>query len=125
MVLQVLNIASGAVTALPNTDIKNKLAPFETRSGLALIVVGLIGLIERLGIFYTGLPLGSSFPQVIPLLAIGLLMAAPVLEKYAFLKKIIDMLRPHKKWIGIIALVCGLGSILFGCIYPVCYPMPF
>jgi hypothetical protein len=135
MILQILNIVGGAIVASGKmaelfgqervASIKNSVAPYESRLGLVLIVIGLIGLLERLGIFNTGLRLGSSFPQVIPLIAIGLLLAAPLLEKYPSLKKVTDALQPYSPWIGLAAIACGLGSLLFGCVFPICYPLAF
>jgi hypothetical protein len=126
MILQILNIVGGAIVASEKMpELKKSVAPYEPRLGLVLIVIGLIGLLERLGIFNTGLRLGSSFPQVIPLIAIGLLLAAPLLEKYPFLKKVTDALQPYSPWIGLAAIACGLGSLLFGCVFPICYPLAF
>jgi hypothetical protein len=135
MILQVLNIAGGAIIASPKiaavvgqeriTTIKEKIAPLESRLGLALVFVGLVGLLERVSFFHTGLNLGSSFPQTLPLIAVGLLMAAPMLEKYPFLQGAITILRPHATWIGLIAIACGAGSLLVGCIFPICYPLAF
>ena len=135
MILQILNIAGGAVIASEkiaaivgqerNAGIKEKIAPLEPPLGAALIIIGLVGLFERLGLFYLGFNLGSSFPQVLPLIATGLVMAVPVLEKNASLKSTTVILRSYASWIGFVSIACGLGSLLFGCIYPICYPLPF
>ncbi len=131
--MQIVNIGGGAL--LSSSFIKEKLTsqnvneffekvrPYETKVGVGLVILGLIALLERLGVFYLGLNLGSSFPQAIPAIISGLLLGAPYFERFGFLKGLLTTLSSHKTAIGLITVACGLGSILFGCIAPICYPL--
>ncbi len=135
MILQIINIASGVVGA--SSFIKDKIThadahsaldtvrPYEAKIGLVTAVFGLLALIERLGLIYFNLSLGSSFPQALPALLLGLVLGAPYFERIAFLKPIIAHLAPHRQWLGLIAIASGLGSLLFGCILPLVCRAPF
>lgn len=135
MIMQIVNIGGGALLSSSFiqeklnhhavTDLYAKTKPFEAKVGVGIVILGLLALIERLGIFYFGLPLGSSLPQALPAIATGLLLGAPYFEQYAFLKNIIATLTAYKVPLGILAILCGLGSLLVGCISPICYPLYF
>lgn len=126
MVLQLANIIGGAL--LSSTFIKEKVkspqldalfakaAPYEAGVGVVVFVLGVVGLIQRFGVFYVFS--GASFPQAIPAILVGLLLGVPFLGHYAFLKKATDALTPYATWIGLLGILCGLGSLLFGCILP-------
>ena len=104
-----------------------KLRPYEAHLGLALFVLGVVGLLERLGFFYLGIDLGSSFPQALPAIFSGIVLGKAHFEKFTFMRSLIATLEAQKVPLGILTILCGLGSILFGCIAPVCYPgiLPF
>lgn len=135
MLLQVVNIASGVVAAsslikeqLKSNEVNEALdqtKPYEAWIGIAILALGLMGLIERLGLVYFGLSLGSSFPQALPAIALGLVLGAPYLERYSFLKPVIAQLTPYRPWLGLIAIASGLGSLLFGCVLPLVCHVPF
>src|SRR5262245_21775825 len=120
MILQIFNVAGGTLLSSEKigevigkermAGMVKTVAPHQAVAGVILLVVGIVGLLERLGVIYTGLYLGSSFPQTLPMIATGLLLGEPILGKYAFLAKLIGALRPHAAWIGLIAIACGLGS---------------
>lgn len=130
--MQLINIGSGVVasSSLIKSTVKNKevgealdsTRQYEAWIGIVMLVFGLMALVERLGIVYFGLSLGSSFPQALPAIMTGLVLGAPMLEKYAFLKPAIAFLTPYRPWLGLLAIACGLGSLLFGCVLP---PIPF
>lgn len=133
--MQIVNIGGGAL--LSSSFIKEKLSnqnvneffekvrPHETKIGVGLAVLGFIALLERLDVFYLGLNLGSSFPQAIPAILTGLTLGAPYFERFTFLKGFLTTLSTHKTALGLITIAFGLGSILFGCIAPLCYPLYF
>ena len=121
MILQIINIASGVVGAsslikdnVTHADTHNALdamRPYEARIGVATAVFGL--------------PLGSSFPQAIPALLLGLALGTLYFERIEFLKKPITFLLPYRQSLGLIAIACGLGSLLFGCALPLVCRAPF
>ncbi len=136
MILQVLNIVGGTLLASnkiaaivgPEKIAKMQTAvlPYRTHAGIVLFISGLLGLIERLGIVYVGIAnLGSSFPQAIAAILAGLLLGATFFGKFPQMQKLLSVLTPYSSWIGIIALAIGLGSMLFGCMAPVCFPLSF
>ncbi len=135
MITQIVNIGGGVLLSsslikekLNNQNVNNfftNLTLHEAKIGIVVLVLGLLALIERLGIVYFGLPLGSSYPQAIPAILMGLILGEPLLSRYAVLKSIITSLVPHRTLIGILGVLCGLGSLLFGCILPVVCRTPF
>lgn len=133
MVLQVLNIVMGFIAALPGlrerkwfkSDLEKKTDSWKGYLGLAGLVLGVLGLLVRMDILPPfSYRLGASYPQTIPAIILGLLLAAPILNKHKFIRNIIDKLEPHAFWLGIIGIAVGLGSILFGCIFPVFCGVP-
>lgn len=134
MLLQLLNIAMGLVAALPGLrerglikeDFEEKTAPWRAGLGMAGLVSGLLGLLIRAGLLPLPLSfLGESYPQAIPAILLGLLLAAPHLAGQALLKKASEGLQPYAFWLGVLGIACGLGSLLFGCVLPVVCGVPF
>ncbi len=136
MLLQLLNIAMGFVATLPGLqkrglvqgqrELEEKIAPYVPALGLVGLTVGIIGFLIRvdlLPIFIA--PLGASYPQAIPAILLGLLLAAPHFQKYDILGKASDTIKPYTFEIGIIGIASGLGSLLFGCILPVVCQVSF
>ena len=129
MILQCINILCGVL--LTSSFIKEKTQnkavhdflkaalPYEAIIGVTALALGGIGLIERFGIFYIGLPLGSSFPQALPAIFAGLILGAPILNAYSDFENTTTALAPYGMAIGAICILSGLGSLLFGCIMPI------
>lgn len=133
MLLQVLNIIMGFIAALPGlrtrkwfkSDLEKKTDGWKAYLGLVGLVLGILGLLVRMDI----LPpftyrLGASYPQTIPAILLGLVLAASILDKYSFFRGIIRKLEPHAFWLGLLGIAVGLGSILFGCGLPVFCGVP-
>ena len=105
MIIQLINIASGVVGAsssikarISHKDVHGALdtaRPYEVTIGIVAVVVGVLALIERLGIIHFGLPLGSSYPQAFAALLVGLTLGASYFERFAFLKPVIAILVPY------------------------------
>ncbi len=136
MLLQLLNILMGLVAALPGlqkqgllqsqTELEGKIAAYIPTLGLVGLTVGIIGLLIRMDILPIFISsLGASYPQAIPAILLGLLLAAPHFQKYDILGKASDKIKPYAFEIGLIGIASGLGSLLFGCILPVVCHMPF
>lgn len=136
MILQLANIASGAVLALPGCKaylneetflrLESALKPWRENIGLVMLVLGLIGLLDRLNILPFYIPeFGSSFPQALPALLTGALLALPKLERYPALAVHIHKLAPYALPLGLISIASGLGSLLFGCVVPTLCRLPF
>lgn len=129
MIMQILNIVCGSLLAAPKLK-EWRLGPAAERLegwfgsmreqfGLTMLVLGTLALIDRLGVLNVPIPeFGASFPQSIPALAIGLLLAARFSEKYPVLTKVRDALAPYTAWIGLLGMAVGVGSLLFGCFIP-------
>lgn len=128
MVLQIVNIVSGLILASPKLkewglgsvaeQIDQRLAPYRNRIGTVVFLLGTLGLIDRLGI--VGIPIpefGASFPQALPAIISGLLLATRLVEKYPLLANISGP-RGQASWIGLLGIAVGLGSLLFGCFLP-------
>ncbi len=129
MVLQTANIVGGfllSASTLKTFGAKEYIekgegffAPFRSIIGVAILVLGVIGLIQRLGLIYINIPffgLGASYPQALPAIAMGLLLASHLFEKFPGLHSLIEKMRPYEGWLGIYAILTGLVSIFYGCV---------
>jgi hypothetical protein len=133
MLLQIANIAGGVIlsSSLIQEKVKNQNTEkffaqahsYEVPIGIVLVLLGCIGLVERLGILYFGINLGSSFPQALPAILSGLLLAQSYFRRFPQLEPVLNLLRMHKNILGIVAILCGAGSLLIGCVAPICYPL--
>lgn len=129
MVMQILNIVCGSLLAAPKLKewglgalterLEGWLGGIREKLGLATLVLGTLALIDRLGVLSIPIPeFGASFPQSLPALAIGLLLAAQFSEQYSILNKVRQTLEPQADWIGLLGIAVGIGSLLFGCFIP-------
>jgi hypothetical protein len=135
MMFQILNVAGGALAAAPMIKkyipaaAAQKVGEFEMRAnsyrgvfGIILMALGFIGLLQRLDIIWLGVG-GSSFPQSIALFLVGLSLAPHTFEKWPAVHAYAQKIEPYTEWVGVAAIAIGLGSMIFGCIAPVCFPM--
>lgn len=129
MVLQTANIVAGFVlgaSKLKEFGAKEHiekgeghLAPFRNMIGIAILVLGVLGLLDRMGIMNIRIPflgLGSSYPQALPAIAMGLLLSSHLFQKFTGLHTFIEKMRPYEGWLGIYGILTGLVSIFFGCV---------
>lgn len=133
MIIQITNMVSGFVLSAPKLKelvgekggehiiaAEAKLNTFRGTIGVIELVFGVAALLGRLGILYVG-GIGASFPQAFAALACGALLAPHLFEKYPGVQAQVEKMKPYTIWIGLAALAIGIGSILFGCISPICY----
>jgi hypothetical protein len=133
MIIQITNITAGFLLSAPKLKeliggkgaehivvAETKLNAFRGTIGVIELVLGVVALIDRLGILHIG-NLGASFPQALAALACGALLAPHLFEKYPAVQEQVKKMEPYTVWIGLVALFIGLGSILFGCVSPWCY----
>jgi hypothetical protein len=127
MILQTLNVVSGVALGAPKLKewiggehvekAEKLIMKYREPLGLAMLVLGITGLLIRLGVlslFFA--PLGASYPQTIPAIIMGILLYGDKLNRFPFMRSIIETLKPHEALIGIAGIAIGLGSILFGCV---------
>ena len=132
MIIQIANIIGGLVLSsdfiskrLGSTAVDSfykRALLYEAEIGVGVLIIGLLALIERLGIFYFNISLGSSFPQAIPALLVGVVLGEPLTRNLPGMARAADILAPYKGALGLVAILCGLGSLLFGCISPIGCP---
>lgn len=126
MILQLANIVCGFLLAASRLKefgaretiekLEAALSPYRARLGLAELILGILALVERLGVLHVPIPeFGSSFPQALPAIAMGLVLGADYFAKYPDIHARISQLKEHAEWIGILGIAVGLGSLLFGC----------
>jgi hypothetical protein len=127
MVIQTTNIIAGFLLAAPKLKqfgggehvevIHGKLLAFSGTIGVIELVLGVLALIERMGLAYFPIPMfGSSYPQALPAIAIGLILSAHLFEKYPAMRDFITKLKVYEVALGIMGIAVGLGSLLFGCV---------
>lgn len=103
-----------------------KVQPIKENIGLVVLVLGLIGLIDRLNLIAFFIPeFGSSYPQAFSAIVSGALLALPKLEHFPALATQIKKLTPYTFGLGLLSMAVGLGSLLFGCIMPLVCRVPF
>ncbi len=127
MIIQVANIVSGFALAAPKlAEFGGKehiekahggMLPYLKTIGIVELILGILALLDRMGIFNMHvMNFGSSYPQAIPGVLMGLVLASSVFTQYEGVANLIKKIEPHKVTLGLVGIAVGLGSILFGCI---------
>jgi hypothetical protein len=127
MLIQTTNIIAGFLLAAPKLKelggreqveaMHGKLLAFSGTIGIIELALGILALIERMGLAYFPIPMfGSSYPQALPAIAIGLILSAHLFEKYPAIRDFITKLKVYEISLGLLGVTVGLGSILFGCV---------
>lgn len=128
MILPIANIVSGFVLSAPKlkewfskgeediTKVEKAISKFSTHIGVVILILGVVGLLKRaslFGIMYDwNWHFGSSYPQAIIAILMGLLLCANFFAKWpAFHSKIVE-LRKYSEWIGILGILIGAGSLI-------------
>lgn len=129
MIIQTANIVSGFLLAAPQlktftkseqligniNSVESTLAKWTKPLGIIELVLGVIALIERVS-YSSIVPYyynyGSSYPQAIIAILMGLLLASHLFEKKQFIREKINLIRPYSAVIGIIGILIGLFSII-------------
>lgn len=136
MLLQWCNIVAGFVLMLPQLQSHSPARFFDKLAdwcllwqvwlGLITLSLGLLGLCVRGGILPEFIPnLGASFPQSLPAILIGALLALPKLKPYPAIASQIERLIPQAFVIGLVGMLVGTGSLLFGCFISIFCQAPF
>lgn len=129
MIMQMLNIVAGSLLAAPQLKAwglekavlrwEAWIGRFREQIGTVTLILGVLALIDRIGLVSLPIPeFGASFPQTLPAIGIGLLLAVRLVERYPALQNLVRPLLPHAVWIGLLGLAVGIGSLLFGCFIP-------
>lgn len=125
MIIQIANIVSGFLLAAPKLKewgakqqvekAQSKLVVYSSTIGIIELVIGVIALLDRMGIIFYVPSLGASYPQAIPAILIGLILSARRFEKHPSWKNFIVKISGYQIWLGLIGILVGLWSLLFGC----------
>ena len=129
VVIQVANIVSGFMLAAPKlqefgakekiANIHAKLGRFTGIIGVIELILGVLALIERMGLAYFPVPdFGASYPQSLPAIAMGLILSGNIFAGFPAIQKFTSKLTKYAVPIGMTGIAVGLGSLLFGC--PLC-----
>ncbi|MFM2357642.1 MAG: hypothetical protein RJA61_379 [Candidatus Parcubacteria bacterium] len=129
MIIQTVNIVSGFLLAAPQlktftksdqligsiNSAESALAKWSKLLGVMELILGVIALVERVS-YSSIVPYyynyGSSYPQAIIAILMGLLLASHLFEKNQFVREKITLLRPYSAVIGIVGILIGLFSII-------------
>lgn len=120
--MPVANVISGFVLGAPALKriaglhdhvhkLHTKVEPYTYIIGGGELALGVATLLDRLRIIYFP-SLGSSFPQAIIAILIGLLLLYPKLEAYPALAEFVKRFKPYEEAIGVTGIVIGLYRIL-------------
>ena len=129
MIIQIANIGAGFILAAPKVKqyvgkneiekFENVIAPYLNHVGFIELGIGTLALLARLGItnFHIS-DFGASFPQAIPAILMGTLIATRFFDKYPNAKGYITKLEKYHVELGFLGIAVGVGSLLFGCPWP-------
>ncbi len=129
MIIQIANIGAGFVLAAPKVkeyvgkhEIERFLrviAPYQNHVGLIELGIGIIALMTRAGItnFHIS-DFGASYPQAIPAILMGAVIATGFFDRYPKAKEYINKLEPYRTELGFLGIAVGVGSLMFGCVLP-------
>ena len=126
MILPIANIISGFVLGAPKLkewfakkDIENaeaSLNKFRGKIGVIILVLGVVGLIKRMslfGIMYDwSWHYGSSYPQALIAIVMGLILCANFFTKWPSLHSRIVEMNKYSEWLGILGILIGIGSLI-------------
>jgi len=128
MILPIANVVSGFVLSVPKlkewfskgsgdiTTAESALNKYRTPLGVIILLLGLFGLIKRMslfGIMYEwSWHYGSSFPQSIIAILMGLILLAHFFARWPALHARIMQLEKYGDWLGILGILVGFGSLI-------------
>jgi hypothetical protein len=124
MIIQLANIGAGFVLGAPQLKkiagirehvhkVHGKLELYRREMGMGEFALGVIALLHRAMVIDVPIwNFGSSYPQAIAAIAMGLLLAEHTFKKYPVSRDIVKILSPHAEWIGIAGIAVGFFSIL-------------
>ena len=129
MIIQIANIGAGFILAAPKVKqyvgkneiekFEKVIAPYLNHVGLIELAIGTLALLTRFGItnFHIS-DFGASFPQAIPAMLMGALIAVGFFDKYPKPQEYIAKLEKYHVELGFLGIAVGVGSLLFGCPWP-------
>ena len=121
MILPIVNIIAGFVLAMPrfkNWFAKQSIEAAEVRLnksrvtiGVVTLILGIFGIIKRSTFMYEwSWHYGSSYPQAIIAIVIGLLLAIDLFKNKPTIHVHIAQVNKYGDWIGIIGIVAGITA---------------
>jgi hypothetical protein len=129
MIIQVANIGAGFILAAPKFKqyvgrreierFERVIAPYLNQVGLVELGVGVVALLTRLGIsnFHINY-FGASFPQAIPAIVMGAVIATRYFSQYPKIGTYIKLVEKYRIELGFLGIAAGLVSIFYGCPFP-------
>ena len=126
MILPIANIISGFVLAAPKLKewfgekhierAHGALNKWRTLIGVIILVLGIVGLLKRASLaglrYEWSWHYGSSYPQAIIAIIMGVLLCASLFSKWpTFHSKIVEI-NKYSEWIGILGILVGASSVL-------------
>ncbi len=126
MILPIANLLSGFLLAAPKLKewflkehiekAEGILNKYRTPIGVITLLLGIVGLIKRMslfGIMYEwSWHYGSSFPQAIIAILMGLLLCADFFSKWPTLHSRIMGMSKYGEWLGLLGVLVAASSFL-------------
>jgi hypothetical protein len=126
MILPIVNIVSGFILGAPKLkewflrqqieNAENALSGFRTAVGVVVLILGIVGLLKRMslaGLMYEwSWHYGSSYPQALIAIVMGLLLCANFFSKWPALHSRIVAMSKYSEWLGILGILVGAGALL-------------
>ena len=126
MILPIANIISGFVLAAPKLkewfakhDIEHAegaLNKFRLPIGIIILILGIVGLLKRASLaglsYEAAWHYGSSYPQALIAIVMGLLLCTNLFAKWPTLHSRIMTMNKYSEWLGILGLVIAIGSLI-------------
>lgn len=126
MILPIANIVVGFLLSAPKLkewflkqnieSAEASLNKYRTPIGVIILILGIVGFLKRMswaGIMYEwSWNYGSSFPQSIIAIIMGLVLCANFFSKWSSIHSRVVAMSRHSEWIGIVGIVIGAGSLI-------------
>ena len=125
MILPIANIVSGFVLASPKLkewfgkehieNAEGKLEKLRTPIGVIVLLLGIVGLMKRMSFIFMyewSWHYGSSYPQALIAILMGLLLCANFFSRWPALHSKIVAVNQYSEWLGILGILIAIGSLI-------------
>ena len=126
MILPIANFIVGFVLAAPRIKewfakqsiekVEEPLNKFRFPIGIIILILGIVGLLKRMSLaglrYEWSWHYGSSFPQALIAIVMGLLLCANFFTKWPTFHTRIMAMKKYSDWLGILGMLMSISSLL-------------
>ena len=125
MILPIANIIASFVLVAPKLkewfgkehieNAEGKLEKFRAPIGVIVLLLGVVGLMKRMSFIFMyewSWHYGSSYPQGMVAILMGLLLCANLFSRWPTLHSKIVAMNQYSEWFGILGILIVIGSMI-------------